>query len=613
MADITAVREITTKLEQGVKDLFESDKYAEYLRTMSRFHQYSARNTLLIHMQYPNATRVGGFRLWQEKFNRHVKKGEHGIKIFAPIANKGKDIEVEKLDPVTKSPVLDEHGQPVMERLSPTSGLQVRFKIVNVFAYEQTEGDPLPELVETLTGNVERYELFIDALRAVSPLPIEFTELGGADGRCIFGDKIEINTGMSQVQTVSAVVHEITHAKLHDMALDVNTEPKDRRTEEVEAESCAFSVLNFFNVDTGANSFGYIAEWSRTKELKELNSSLDTIRKTTNELIESIDKQYRALAKERGIDLTAVPTAKSPIAAAEMSAEQNYDMIDGAVNNEPPKSEEEPAQTEPEPPAVPDIIAAYARNAEVREPRQAGETVLMPLLFEEGNLNRSGKRSRVKAEPSIGKYEMYSRDEGTPPYQTNYLYTMTASGTLLMLGESERLKELTEEKLDEYILTLAGKFGSQLANPAEWADFAAAALLDRIAEAEAHNVPVRELREAEIQSERQTRIERDKQRAGEKRDIFNARVDEIAKAIEIGGNIDVAYSAGEYDGKNPVLDLFRLYGVKIPLRTQGWVNNRLAAIKGDSYSFYTSNGGKASSAFMDCPAQGNPGNQANAD
>jgi hypothetical protein len=182
MADATAVREITDKLENGVKNLFESGKYADYLQIMSRFHRYSTRNTLLIHFQSPEARRVGGFRFWQEQFNRHVKKGEHGIKIFAPIANKGKDIEVEKLDPVTKMPVIDENGQPVMERLSPTSNLQVRFKLVTVFSEQQTEGDPLPELAETLTGDVERFELFMDALRAVSPLPIIIEPLTDQDG-----------------------------------------------------------------------------------------------------------------------------------------------------------------------------------------------------------------------------------------------------------------------------------------------------------------------------------------------------------------------------------------------------------------------------------------------
>ena len=304
-----SVKELTEKLEKGVKELFESDKYAEYLKTMSRFHSYSTRNTLLIHLQDPTARHVAGFHSWRNNFNRSVKKGEHGIKIFAPIANKGKDIEVEKLDPVTKQPILDEHGQPVMEWLSPTSDLQVRFKLVTVFSERQTEGEPLPELAETLTGDVARYELIMDALRAVSPLPIFMEDLPpDTDGTCHFGEKIAIRNGMSEIQTVSAVIHEITHAKLHDRNLlpENDDKPKDNRTSEIEAESVSYVVNQHFGVETGANSFGYLAVWSKDRELKELNASLDTIRKTSASLINAIDEKYREFAKERGIDLTAV-------------------------------------------------------------------------------------------------------------------------------------------------------------------------------------------------------------------------------------------------------------------------------------------------------------------
>ncbi|GHV47660.1 hypothetical protein FACS189499_05550 [Clostridia bacterium] len=526
MADTTQIKEITAKLEQGVKDLFESDKYAKYLQTMSRFHAYSTRNTILIHLQNPEAKRVGGFRFWQKEFNRHVKKGEHGIKIFAPVANKSKDIEVEKLDPVTKLPVLDENGQPVIERLSPVSNLQIRFKLVTVFSEEQTEGDALPELAETLTGDVERYELFMDALRAVSPLPIIIKEMpSDMDSTCYFGDRIAIRMGMSEVQTVSAVIHELTHAVLHDRdSLAEGEQLPDTRTSEVQAESVSFVTNSHFLIDTSANAWGYIAEWSRGKELKELNASLDIIRKTSAKLIDAIDKQYHALAKERGIDLSVVTDA-----ANEVSAEQNYNMIDGIINNEPPKNEKtnELSKTEmtnelskTKTQNTPDILAAYGKNAKAHDSRHIGETI-------------------------------------------------------------------------------SAAFEKQLSAPTEWADFTAAAFLNRIAEAEKHNVPVRELRESERQYERELQKESEKRLVKEKREIFDDRVDKIAKAIETGGNISVAYDEGEYDGKNPVLDLFRLYGVALPLKTQGWVNKRLAEIKGDSYSFYTSNGGKASSAFMD--------------
>jgi hypothetical protein len=247
-----------------------------------------------------------------------------------------------------------------------------------------------------------------------------------------------------------------------------------------------------------------------------------------------------------------------------------------------------------------DILASYARYAEIREARREGLTILMPLLYEDGNLNRERKRSRVKAEPSIGKYEIFSRDIGTAPYKTNYLYCMSASGYLVQLGETERLKDLTEQRLDQYILEAQTKLDIQLADPTKWADFAAAALLNQIDEAQAHNVPVRELREAERRTERESQQESDRRLATEKEQILNARIDEIAKAIETGSKIQVAYDAGTHRGKNPVLELFKLYGVNIPLRTQGWVNSRLAAISGDSYSYYRQNGGKPSTTFMNC-------------
>jgi hypothetical protein len=305
MADINAVKEITAKLEDGVKELFNSEKYAAYLKTMSRFHNYSTRNTLLIYMQYPNASKVGSYLFWKNNFNRQVKKGEHGIKIFAPVPHK-ETKEFEKLDPVTNRPIIGDDGQPVMETL-PRLG--VSFKTVNVFAYEQTTGEPLPELIEPLSGDVEHYELFMDALRKVSPLPIVFEDLpSDTDGLCYFGEKIAIRSGMSQVQTVSAVIHEITHATIHDRELNPDVEKQDRYTLEVQAESCSYAVAAYFNIETGANSFSYIGSYCHSREPKELQESLDVIRKTAAGLIERIDKEYRALANERDIDLTVHPS-----------------------------------------------------------------------------------------------------------------------------------------------------------------------------------------------------------------------------------------------------------------------------------------------------------------
>ena len=230
------VQELTNKLEQGVKDLFASDTYADYLKTMSRFHRYSTRNTLLIHLQYPNATLVSGFSAWQTKFNRHVKKGEKAIRILAPIPFVITK-ETEKLDDETGRPIIGEDGEPVREEIEVRTA---RFKIVNVFDAAQTEGKPLPTLVQDLTGNVEQYEAFMDTLREISPLPIVFEPMDeGRDGVCHYGSRIAIREGMSELQTICAVIHEMTHAKLHDLEamrlIDENTEPKDRRTKEIEA------------------------------------------------------------------------------------------------------------------------------------------------------------------------------------------------------------------------------------------------------------------------------------------------------------------------------------------------------------------------------------------
>jgi len=300
----TQVKELTSKLEEGIKELFSSDKYADYLKTMSRFHTYSTRNTMLIYMQKPSATYVAGFGAWQTKFKRHVKKGEKAIKILAPTPFVIRE-KREQLDPETRLPVLDEEGLPVIEY---TELRLARFKAVNVFDVSQTDGEPLPNLVQTLSGDVEQYEAFMDALRAVSPLPIVMEPLPeGRDGECVFGDRIILRAGMSEIQTVCAAIHEITHAKLHDIEslrlMDETATPKDRRTEEVEAESISYAVCQHFGIETGANSFGYIAQWSKTRELKELNASLDTIRKTVADLIETVDGKFQEIIKERGITL----------------------------------------------------------------------------------------------------------------------------------------------------------------------------------------------------------------------------------------------------------------------------------------------------------------------
>ncbi len=397
------LREITDGIEQGIKELFESEKYMRYLSVMSRFHRYSVNNTMLIYMQKPDATLVAGYNKWKDQFERHVKKGEHGITIIAPTPYK-KKIEEQKLDPDTKAPILDKDGKIVTEEKEIEIPM---FRPVKVFDVSQTDGKPLPELASSLSGNVPNYEAFMEALRRSAPLPITFEAMAADTDGYFSADhqKIAIRQGMSEVQTVSATVHEIAHSKLHNqkkiqiandeqyqeielfekpglfsngrIARDdlpegvycydlrgsdddpgdpvsveekvmVNhaasvllTEPlelpetgylmlteeeglnftggfstlaqflqeqrKDRHTEEVEAESISYAVCKYFGIETGENSFGYIASWSQGKELKELRASLETINKTSGTLISDIERHYKEICKERGID----PNAKA--------------------------------------------------------------------------------------------------------------------------------------------------------------------------------------------------------------------------------------------------------------------------------------------------------------
>ena len=372
------LQEITAGIEQGIKELFESEKYMRYLSVMSKFHRYSVNNTMLIYMQRPDATLVAGFNKWKNQFERHVKKGEHGITIIAPTPYK-KKIEEMKRDPDTHAPILDADGKAVMEEKEIEIPM---FRPVKVFDVSQTDGKPLPELASSLSGTVPHYEVFMEALRRSAPVPIEFEPMDeNMDGYFSSEQqRIAIREGMSEVQTVSAAVHETAHSKLHDpkkyeaeptwkivmvseggtkhdFRLDFATEAeaeqaaseegwrfvdenrfewrleveedltavkqaaKNRNTEEVEAESISYAVCQYFGIQTGENSFGYIASWSKDKELKELRASLETINKTSCELINDIERNYKEICKERGIDLTAAPEPEQtpPQAVKEVS------------------------------------------------------------------------------------------------------------------------------------------------------------------------------------------------------------------------------------------------------------------------------------------------------
>ena len=323
------LQQITAGIEQGIKELFESEKYMRYLSVMSRFHRYSVNNTMLIYMQKPDATLVAGYNKWKNQFERHVKRGEHGITIIAPTPYK-KKIEEQKLDPDTKAPMLDQDGKVIMEEREVEIPM---FRPVKVFDVSQTDGKPLPELASSLSGSVQNYEIFMEALRRSAPVPLSVEPMAeNMDG--FFSpdqQRIAIREGMSEVQTVSAAVHEIAHSKLHNYAKAQeeaaragDKEPpkkKDRNTEEVEAESISYAVCQYYGIQTGENSFGYIASWSQGKELPELRASLETINKAAGELISDIDRHYKTICKERGIDLTAQPEQAVPQQEAASEAE----------------------------------------------------------------------------------------------------------------------------------------------------------------------------------------------------------------------------------------------------------------------------------------------------
>lgn len=371
------VREITDKLEQGIKELFESERFKEYLRTMSKFYHYSFSNTLLIAMQKPEATYVAGYTSWQRNFDRQVMKGEKGIKILAPAPYKAKE-EREKIDPSTQKPVLDADGKPVTETVEV---MRPAFKVVSVFDISQTDGKELPDIiVDELSGSVENYAAFFEALKQESPAPIAFEDIpGGAKGYFSpVENRIAIQEGMSEIQTIKTAIHEIAHAKLHSIdrpepepawkivmisdggtkrdflsgfasetaaneaaeregwrfvdenrfewRLEVEEDTsavqemrKDRHTKEVEAESVAYTVCQRYGIETSDYSFGYIAGWSSDKETKELKGSLETIRKTAAEMIDSIDAKLKVLlaekaqSAEKDTEAPAEPIPEAPI------------------------------------------------------------------------------------------------------------------------------------------------------------------------------------------------------------------------------------------------------------------------------------------------------------
>ena len=335
------LKEITDRLEQGITELFDSERYKEYLKVMSKFHNYSFRNTVLIAMQKPDASLVAGFSAWKNNFERNVMKGQKGIKIIAPSPYKIKQ-EMQKIDPHTQKPIIGKDGKPVTEEKEVTIPA---YKVVSVFDVSQTEGKELPDIaVDELTGDVDRYKDFFAALEKTSPVPIAFENIeGGSHGYYHLEDKrIAINEGMSELQTLKTAIHEIAHAKLHDIDLNAPKDEQqphvDRRTREVEAESVAYTVCQHYGLDTSDYSFGYVAGWSSGRELSELKSSLETIRSAAAEIINSIDENLAELQKAQDKEQTAgqeQPTREEKAAPKEQPQPEAPAKADTAGKEQP--------------------------------------------------------------------------------------------------------------------------------------------------------------------------------------------------------------------------------------------------------------------------------------
>ena len=368
------LKEITDRLEQGIAELFDSERYREYLKVMSKFHNYSFNNTLLIAMQKPDASLVAGFSTWKNNFGRNVMKGQKGIKIIAPSPFKIRQ-EVEKIDPHTQKPIIGKDGKPVTEEKE----IKIpAYKVVSVFDVSQTEGKELPDIaVDELTGDVDRYKDFFAALEKTSPVPIAFENIeGGSHGYYHLEDKrIAINEGMSELQTLKTTIHEIAHAKLHDIDLNApkdEQQPRvDRRTREVEAESVAYTVCQHYGLDTSDYSFGYVAGWSSGRELSELKSSLETIRSAAAEIINSIDENLVELQKAQDKEQTAgqeQPTREEKAAPPEQPQPEAPAKADTAGKEKPEAAApgksgaQEKADAAPKEAFTPETIYRVRRN-----------------------------------------------------------------------------------------------------------------------------------------------------------------------------------------------------------------------------------------------------------
>ena len=427
------LKEITDRLEQGITELFDSERYREYLRVMSKFHNYSFNNTLLIAMQKPDASLVAGFSAWKNNFGRNVIKGQKGIKIIAPSPYKVKQ-EMKKIDPHTQQPIIGKDGKPVTEEKEITIPA---YKVVSVFDVSQTEGKELPDIaVDELTGDVERYRDFFAALEKTSPVPIGFEQIpGSSHGYYHLEDKrIAIQEGMSEIQTLKTAIHEIAHAKLHDIDLNApenEQQPRvDRRTREVEAESVAYTVCQHYGLDTSDYSFGYIAGWSSGKELAELKGSLETIRSTAANLIDTIDGHFAEILKAQDKEQTTEQAQPEAEAAAPELPEETAPV------------QEKEAQTEPE--------ADTGANSEAPQTTQPGQAAPAAPYY---TINEAA----AKRAKDVNSFSDYKQGSATAEYR-HYV----DEAVQLAERQKQRVDPMYHEKIDSLLDTYARKLAANM-------------------------------------------------------------------------------------------------------------------------------------------------------
>ena len=469
------LKEVTDRLEQGISELFDSERYTDYLRVMSKFPQYSLRNTVLIAMQAPDASYVMGFDAWKDPaIGRHVKANEKGIRIIAP--RKAKK-QVEKIDPDTKKPVLDKDGNPVMEEKEVVIP---KFRVVCVYDVAQTDGKELPILADELTGNVAQYKDFFAAIEKSSPFAIGFEELSGnRKGGCLYDERrIAINEGMSELQNVKTAIHEIAHATLHDIDKDAPERP-DRRTREIEAESIAYAVCQHYGLDTSDYSFGYIAGWSNGRELSELKGSLETIHTTAAKLIETIDRHLAEIQKQQEhtaeqetpvfdklppqqkqelsdtvkdtlqtlIDMDRKSHGEVTESTLEAIAAQDYSYKDGQLTKQSGQPKAEP-QEQPEAPKEEQPTQEETEETPEAAPQETTQTAATYYTINEAAARRAKE---------MNSYSDYRQGSATAEYRQ-----YVDEAVQLAERQKARVDPMYHEKIDSLLDTYARKLAANM-------------------------------------------------------------------------------------------------------------------------------------------------------